>query len=72
MGCRKTCKLDKLLRPSQRDVACGQRQRLPTAKRSDQSRGADKVSPTPASTNVHEGSAAAALCTAEPHACATP
>lgn len=44
MGCRKTCKVNKLLRQSQRDGVCGQRQRLPTAKRSNQIRGADKVS----------------------------
>lgn len=45
MGCRKTCKVDKLLRQSQRDMVCGQRQRLPTAKKSNQIRGTDKVSP---------------------------
>lgn len=44
MGCRKTCKVDKLLRQPQRDVVCGQRQRLPTAKKSNQIRRTDKVS----------------------------
>ncbi|CAF91652.1 unnamed protein product, partial [Tetraodon nigroviridis] len=42
MGCRKTCKVDKLLRQPQRDGLCGQRQRLPTAKKSNQIRGTDK------------------------------
>lgn len=44
MGCRKTCKVDKLLRQSQRDMVCGQRHRLPAAKKSNQIRGTDKVS----------------------------
>ncbi|XP_056889769.1 RIMS-binding protein 2 isoform X12 [Takifugu flavidus] len=43
MGCRKTCKVDKLLRQSQRDMVCGQRHRLPTAKKSNQIRGRDKI-----------------------------
>ncbi|TWW61124.1 hypothetical protein D4764_05G0012140 [Takifugu flavidus] len=43
MGCRKTCKVDKLLRQSQRDMVCGQRHRLPTAKKSNQIRGRDKL-----------------------------
>lgn len=73
MGCRKTCKVDKLLRQSQRDVVCGQRQRLPTAKRSNQIRGTDKVSLSrgkiSAGVNAHKGSVAAALRTADPHTC---
>lgn len=76
MGCRKTCKVDKLLRQSQRDVVCGQRQRLPTAKKSNQIRGTDKVSRScgkiSANVNVHKGSVAAALSTAEPYMCGTP
>lgn len=76
MGCRKTCKVDKLLRQSQRDAVCGQRQRLPTAKKSNQIRGTDKVSRScariSANVNVHEGSVAAALSTAQPYMCGTP
>lgn len=66
MGCRKTCKVDKLLRQSQRDAGCGQRQRLPTAKKSNQIRGTDKVSLSGGrvSVAVHEG--AALLHTTEP------
>lgn len=70
MGCRKTCKVDKLLRQSQRDVLCGQRQRLPAAKKSNQIRGTDKVSlacgEMSANVNEREGSVVAALRTAEP------
>lgn len=61
MGCRKTCKVDKLLRQSQRHMVSGQRQRLPTAKKSNQIRGTDKVSPlcVKISVNMQEGSAVA-------------
>lgn len=75
MGCRKTCKVDKLLRQPQRDGLCGQRQRLPTAKKSNQIRGTDKVSLSCGGSslvNVHQGSLVAALRTAEADVCATP
>ncbi|XP_035813449.2 RIMS-binding protein 2 isoform X14 [Amphiprion ocellaris] len=43
MGCQKTCKVEKLLRQSQREVVWSQRQRLATAKKSSRMRSTDKL-----------------------------
>nr|XP_046242698.1 RIMS-binding protein 2 isoform X6 [Scatophagus argus] len=43
MGCRKTCKVEKLLKQCQREVVWSQRQRSATAKKSSRMRGADKL-----------------------------
>ncbi|KAL3976136.1 ubiquitin-large subunit ribosomal protein L40e [Sarotherodon galilaeus] len=42
MGCHKTCKVEKLLRQSQREVVWSQRQTLATAKKNSWMRGTDK------------------------------
>eukprot|EP00064_Thunnus_orientalis_P008110 superscaffoldBa00000947_g8133 len=42
MGCQKTCQVEKLLKQSQREVVCSQRQRLATAKKNSRMRGTDK------------------------------
>ncbi|KAF1388697.1 hypothetical protein PFLUV_G00065320 [Perca fluviatilis] len=42
MGCQKTCKMEKLLKQSQWEVAWSQRQRLVTAKKNSRIRGTDK------------------------------
>lgn len=44
MGCHKTCKVEKLLRQSQREVVWSQRQTLARAKKNSWVRGTDKVS----------------------------
>lgn len=44
MGCQKTCKVEKLLKQSQRDAVWSQRQRSAAAKKNSRMRGADKVS----------------------------
>ncbi|XP_028433337.1 RIMS-binding protein 2 isoform X7 [Perca flavescens] len=43
MGCQKTCKMEKLLKQSQWEVAWSQRQRLATAKKNSRIRGTDKL-----------------------------
>ncbi|XP_039659342.1 RIMS-binding protein 2 isoform X16 [Perca fluviatilis] len=43
MGCQKTCKMEKLLKQSQWEVAWSQRQRLVTAKKNSRIRGTDKL-----------------------------
>ncbi|XP_032373212.1 RIMS-binding protein 2 isoform X23 [Etheostoma spectabile] len=43
MGCQKTCKMEKLLKQSQWEVAWSQRQRLGTAKKNSRIRGTDKL-----------------------------
>ncbi|XP_051806301.1 RIMS-binding protein 2 isoform X6 [Acanthochromis polyacanthus] len=43
MGCQKTCKVEKLLRQSQREAVWSQRQRLATAKKSSRMRSTDKL-----------------------------
>ncbi|XP_044222338.1 RIMS-binding protein 2 isoform X3 [Thunnus albacares] len=43
MGCQKTCQVEKLLKQSQREVVCSQRQRLATAKKNSRMRGTDKL-----------------------------
>lgn len=44
MGCQKACKVEKLLKQSQREVVWSQRQRLATEKQNSRVRGTDKVS----------------------------
>jgi len=44
MGCEKTCKVEKLLRQSQRETVLSQKQRLATAKKISRMKGTDKVS----------------------------
>ncbi|XP_035853798.1 RIMS-binding protein 2 isoform X17 [Sander lucioperca] len=43
MGCQKTCKMEKLLKQSQWEVAWSQRQRLATTKKNSRIRGTDKL-----------------------------
>ncbi|KAM8759482.1 RIMS-binding protein 2 isoform 2-T2 [Acanthopagrus schlegelii] len=43
MGCQKTCKVEKLLKQSQRDAVWSQRQRSAAAKKNSRMRGADKL-----------------------------
>ncbi|XP_054628071.1 RIMS-binding protein 2 isoform X23 [Dunckerocampus dactyliophorus] len=43
MGCQKTCRVEKLLKQSQREGAVSLRQRLPPAKRSSRMKGTDKL-----------------------------
>ncbi|XP_040010691.1 RIMS-binding protein 2 isoform X3 [Xiphias gladius] len=43
MGCQKTCKVEKLLKQSQREVVWSQRQRLTTSKKNSRMSGTDKV-----------------------------
>ncbi|KAM7391646.1 hypothetical protein PAMP_022322 [Pampus punctatissimus] len=43
MGCQKTCKVEKLLKQSQREVVVSQRHRLATAKKNSRMRGTDKL-----------------------------
>uniref|UniRef100_A0A4W6FKH7 RIMS-binding protein 2 n=1 Tax=Lates calcarifer TaxID=8187 RepID=A0A4W6FKH7_LATCA len=43
MGCQKTCKVEKFLKPSHRDVVWSQRQRLTTSKKNSQMSGTDKL-----------------------------
>ncbi|XP_068461088.1 uncharacterized protein [Clinocottus analis] len=50
MGCQKTCKVEKLLKQSQWEVAWSQRQRLATTKKNSQTRGADKSAAPPSAT----------------------
>ncbi|GLD52672.1 RIMS-binding protein 2 isoform X1 [Lates japonicus] len=44
MGCRKTCKVEKLLKQSHRDVVWSQRQRLTTSKKNSRMSDTDKPS----------------------------
>ncbi|XP_075324602.1 RIMS-binding protein 2 isoform X10 [Odontesthes bonariensis] len=43
MGCEKTCKVEKLLRQTQRETVLSQKQRLATAKKSSRMKGTDKL-----------------------------
>lgn len=44
MGCQKTCKVDKFLQQSQREVLLSQKQRIALPKKSSWTRDTDKVS----------------------------